>query len=280
MYCYYAHGLIVESEFALPGALPLQGDHPGPAALTLHNAEAAAPDRARHLGPYSYTEDCIHFAAGDVAQIACHNDGRIAVQPAEGCDETALSALLIATALPIQFWWRGDLVLQAAGVILPGQVTVTAIAGPGGAGKSTLVAQCLAAGAELVGDDTLRLWRSPRGWVVAGLSGGYFHRAPDGSRQFTELPQQRPVPARPLGRMLALALPRGDRPQVSTLTGSEALTALLDSRHRPELPQLLGRAEAQLPSLAGLSASLPITRWQRAEGEIALQPAEQAILFG
>jgi len=280
MHRYFAHGLIVDSEIVLPGALPLPGRPAGTAPITIRTGPADAPEKARHLGPYSYTADCIHIAEPDVAQVLCRTGGEITVHPAAGSDEMTIGSHLIATALPAQLWWRGDVVLHAAGVVLPGHVTVTAVAGPSGAGKSEVAAQCLASGAELVGDDTLRLWRGPRGWRVAGLPGGYFHRSPDGTRQFIELRGQQPAPARPLGRILALALPRGAAPCLSPLTGTEALSTLLANRHRPRLPELMGLEAKQRSTLTALSAYLPVTRWDRAEGQTELHPEERSMLFG
>lgn len=212
--------------------------------------------------------------------MLCRTGGEITVHPAAGSDEMTIGGHLIATALPVQLWWRGDVVLHAAGLILPGHVTVTAVVGPSGAGKSAVVAQCLASGAEMVGDDALRLWRGPRGWRVAGLSGGYFHRTPDGTRQFIEMRDQQPTPARPLGRFLALALPRGAAPRLSPLAGTEALSAVLANRHQPQLPELMGLEAEQLSILTALSAYLPVTRWDRAEGQTELHPEERSMLFG
>jgi hypothetical protein len=72
--------------------------------------------------------------------------------------------LLLHQVLPLVVGRRGRLVLHAGAVAFGSRCA--AFLGPTGAGKSTLVAACVAAGASLISDDCLVLTRDDASWVA------------------------------------------------------------------------------------------------------------------
>jgi hypothetical protein len=72
--------------------------------------------------------------------------------------------LLLHQVLPLVVGRRGRLVLHAGAVAFGSRCA--AFLGPTGAGKSTLVAACVAAGASLISDDCLVLTRDGASWVA------------------------------------------------------------------------------------------------------------------
>ena len=72
--------------------------------------------------------------------------------------------LLLNQILPLALSRRGRLVLHAGAVSIRGEVF--AFIGPTGSGKSTLVAACANAGAELVADDSVVITRSDNRWTA------------------------------------------------------------------------------------------------------------------
>lgn len=71
--------------------------------------------------------------------------------------------LLLNQVLPLMLSRSGRVVLHAGAVAIDGRAVV--FAGPTGSGKSTLVAACAQAGAEVLCDDSLVVYRSADGWM-------------------------------------------------------------------------------------------------------------------
>lgn len=179
---------------------------------------------------------------------------RIAIEPGEPFDQDDLGALLVANALPAILWQRGCFVLHAAGLRLPGGKTV-AIAGPRGSGKSRLLADLVQAGAAPIGDDSLSLRTSEAQVTAAGLPGGWYERAPGAAeRTFRTAPAASSGGATALDLLVFLDGPAMALAPVPTLS---ALELLLRHRHRPQVPQLLGRESDGLRQAALIASRLP-----------------------
>jgi energy-coupling factor transporter ATP-binding protein EcfA2 len=87
----------------------------------------------------------------------------IAVAP--GVPDFTARHLLLNQVLPLVLSHRGRMVLHAGAVVIDGRVT--AFVGTTGSGKSTLVAACAAAGADVMTDDSLVVQpdsSTPTGW--------------------------------------------------------------------------------------------------------------------
>ncbi len=86
----------------------------------------------------------------------------IIVAPGADVPAQTVFHLLLNQVLPLVLSRRGRLVLHAGAVAINGEIV--AFVGPTGSGKSTLVAACARAGAEVVCDDSLVVHRGPTGW--------------------------------------------------------------------------------------------------------------------
>jgi hypothetical protein len=241
--------------------------------------DTALADPTRELGPYRLAGDRLLFEMPGVARYRCEAGERITVEHVAGASESAVAGYLIATALPALLWMRGDIVLHVAAVLLPGMSGAIAFGGATGSGKSSILAQLVAAGAGVIADDSLCLRFDRDGPVVSGLPGGYF-LADDVARGFrTVPPEQRLTSARLAGIVMLGARRSSGRAAFHFLAGASAFEALLASRHRARVPALLGRDKALLPVLADLSGTVPIHRWDRLEHHLAVDPHELAALL-
>lgn len=242
------------------------------------DATLAGPARA--LGPYRLAGNRLLFEMPGVARYRCEAGERITVERAAGASESAVAGYLIATALPALLWMRGDIVLHMAAALLPGMSGAIAFGGATGSGKSSILAQLVAAGASMVADDTMCVRFDGEGPVVSGLPGGYFLAGEDADRMFRTVPPELAVSATRLAGIVVLGPRRSAGPAAfHALTGASAFEALLAGRHRPRIPTLLGRDKALLPVLARLSGKLPIHRWDRFEGQPGADIADLARLL-
>lgn len=268
-------GRIIESELALPGAVP--ADELGDPAELRIRLLPAEPAPAAPEPLYRLEHGRLIFSVADVATYHCRADG-IDVAPRRGADPRDVTALLIATALPAVLWCRGEFVLHAAGVLFPGHDGVLAIAGPSGIGKSTLTAALIARGATLVADDTICVGAAPDGPVASGLAGGYHLAAADGERRILHpVAPSRSSRSATLGAVIVLSRSEGP-PELTRLEPVEGVTQLLDNQHRPRIPALIGRRAEVLRFCAYLSRAVPVYSWRRARGGIELGAGEWDLL--
>lgn len=250
-------GLVIDSAIALPGAMEGIG---GPAAVTIERGAAAPWEAVTADAPYRVAStDCFDFTVPELARYTCIGRDRIIVDAAPGADAAHVAELLIATALPALCWARGGVVLHAAAAIFPGSHAAVAVAGPSGAGKSTWLAAAVGAGAKVIADDALHLEIEAGRIIASGLPGGWFERfGPlEHERVFHPVPPDRQCASAPLA---AVTLPGPGSAQ--RLTGTEAVAALLQSRHRPRVPRLLGREAEVLGDFGRIAQSVAVWRGQ------------------
>lgn len=203
-------------------------------------------------GPYRVGPCGFEFAMPGVARYACVGD-RVLIAPEPGASEADIATMLVATVLPALLWASGEIVLHAAAFVDPRHARAIAVAGPSGTGKSTLLAQAVAAGARVIADDSVCL----RASVASGLPGGWYDPLVAGKaeRRFNPVPAAVQLAEHPLAHILILT-PGLDVPRV--LRGADAVKALLDNRHRPRIARLMGHEPALLSKLAAICASIPI----------------------
>lgn len=262
-----AHGLRIESQLAVPGALADPGDAPADVLIRRN-----PPCVLAEAPVYRRTATGLIFTCPGVARYAIAPD-EIAVTPDRAAAEDAVSDMLIATALPALLWLRGLYVLHAAAAILPGADAAIAIAGMSGSGKSTILAQLAAAGAVQVADDTIAV--DPATAWGAGLAGGWFAVQPDGPRRF--MPAEHSATGARIAALFILT-DRGDTEEFVPVTGVARVAALLAQRHRPRVPAVLGQAGAAVRNVTLLARAFPIYSWRRRAGAPGITPAEWAML--
>jgi hypothetical protein len=275
---YLAYQLVIRSSMPIPGAISLDGARSRIAPdvdIDVLEGSVAADDLALEAGPYRYIANKLIFEAPNVARYLC-TESRITIEPANGVDDALVAGHLVATALPASLWMRGDILLHAAAVMLPFADNALAIAGVSGSGKSTVLGELVCTGARVLADDSVCIRMTAAGFIVSGLAAGYFLGR--GPRIFHGLPPDRQAAAAPLAGLVILEVPRSDSvARFRQLDGALALEALLNNRHRPRVPALLGATSA-LGTLATISRRLPVRAWQRREGAIALDPVELEFL--
>lgn len=258
----FGFGLRMTSDLPVPGALPGDSGDTGRAiTVALRALDAPSPEMgfSRDGEAIAYRHHCGLFR--------CEKE-RIDVDPDEQAELPDLGELLVANALPALLWLQGAFMLHAACVRLPGGPAV-AIAGPSGAGKSRLAASQVAAGAELIGDDSLALFATDQGILAKGLPGGWFARSPDG----TERLFMHTVTGAARGECLLdlLVVLGGESGETTRLSPIAAIEQLLHHRHRPQVPLLLGRQAEVLAQAATIARRLPIAQIA-AQGLIEADP--------
>jgi hypothetical protein len=246
-----AFGLKVISDFLLPGSGPIAAAH---ADLTIRKGPAELAADAEVSPPYRRSGACLELAIGSVGRFLLAEKGVLEVQADQDVDPQLLGAFLVASGLPMLLWQRGGLVLHATGVLLNGQAI--AIAGRSGAGKTSLARLLIAQGARLIGDDSL--WLPPGSIKASGLNGGQFLRTTvDSEPAFHPLaPEQQAGPA-PLRAIFVLSPEEPER-GLSRLAPVAAVSSLLNSLHRPKVPNLLGQRAQLLAECTRIAATVPV----------------------
>lgn len=228
---------------------------------------------------YCLDKDALLFSPAGVGQYRCHTD-RIEVTPEPGFDPARLSDLLISTAIPAVQWMRGHFVLHATALVFTGRNNAIAICGISGSGKSTVAAQLIARGANLLADDSLRLSCDASIWHAAGLPGGYFLSTRGGTeRRFVTVDAKRSATEAGIDAIFVLGS-RAAHPSFRRLDGPQAVMQLLAMQHRPAFPALLGLRSGMVHLAAQVAGALPVYAWQRGSAGPELDSAEWAMLQG
>ncbi|MFM7378970.1 MAG: hypothetical protein ACKO1O_12725 [Erythrobacter sp.] len=258
---YAGYGLSIESDFAIPGAVavPLEG---GPPDITVTAGAAQIGPVDAASGPYRLSGASLLLEVPGVARYLARSASALEIAPDPTAAEQDVSALLVATGLPMLLWMRGGAVLHAAGVMMPGAGSAIAIAGASGSGKSRLARACLARGASLLGDDSLLLAGDCDGIVASGLPASLFGPvAGGGARDIHPVPSSQQAGPAPLGAVVVLcAVPAEAPPNLERMSAVEALELLLQHAHRPRIPEILGRRPAMLAALAQCCRHTPVYR--------------------
>jgi hypothetical protein len=258
----FGFGLRLACDLPVPGALP--GDKDDDRAV-VRIALRPLGENTAELG-FSRQDDAIVYRH-PCGLFRCEGNS-IDIDPGEQGGLQDIGELLVANALPALLWQQGAFMLHAACVRLPGG-PVVAIAGHSGAGKSRMAARLVAAGAELIGDDSLALTTTDQGILAKGLAGGWFARSPDGAER--EFQPAATGQARGESVLDLLVILGGDNGEAAGLSPIVAIEQLLHHRHRPQVPLLLGRQAEVLSQAAKIARQLPITQIA-AQGLIEADP--------
>ena len=257
-----AFGLNIDTGFDLPGAIAVDPAVAEGITVDVVIAEGAAElaDATAVRAPYALARDRLLFTADGVARYLCSGGNHIAIAPHQPLDVEHISALLIATALPALLWMRGNYVLHAAAFVPRGADGAIAISAPSGGGKSTLLAEALSRGAQMIADDSLSLDATGPSLNGSGLAGGYC--LPDGSitRHFVAVDTAHGRSSAPLETLVILDRSGNGPPHVERLSTVTAIEALLAARHRPRVPALIADPRAHLAQTGLLAQRLAIYR--------------------
>jgi len=253
------YGLNIATEIPIPGAMRATDGEP--AEIHIDYGAPASWTEQLAWGPYRVADaDLFDFTAPGVATFSCRDRRRITITPNERADEAAIAAMLIATALPALLWARGEIVVHAAALAMPGAHSAMLFAGPSGSGKTTRLLRGIDAGGRAIADDSVRLRLVDDVVVGSGLPGGAFVRGGgdghgDPTRTFRAFPSDRQLREYPVEFTYLIGSQETHSASGPRLSG---LTALLRHRHRWRIAQLLRAEPELLLSLARIAAAMKI----------------------
>lgn len=169
---YRIHGLIVDSEVALPASPAEDACSPSVTVAfakdllgsNLDQAEiCAGRDEPQRFRIWRTRDGFIVETAAAIAHIDPELS-RLRVAPSSGCPQSALGQFILGPGLSAVVVLGGGLVLHASAACSPTGALV--VAGPSGAGKSTLCALLCRAGFEMLADDAVRVEATSSSWVA------------------------------------------------------------------------------------------------------------------
>lgn len=220
------------------------------------------------------------LATAGAVRCLCEAGQRIVVDAPVDTPDADVERVITALALPGILWMRGDLVLHASAMILPGRHDAIIVLGKSGDGKSTIAHLLLERGARILSDDNVRLFRRNGEMWVSGMAGLLSPRIAserrDADRTMVHVPAERQAASARLGAVYLLS--RGSSEQVDRLPPADALGALLANRYQPRAQHVLGRTQSLLPVWVDLAARTATYRWTRPQGRVALGEREWAAL--
>jgi hypothetical protein len=164
---YRVHGLLLSSEVELPELAALRVAAESQPDVRVRRGKLERPE-----GLPSWPFSCMALADGaaflevpDIAQYLVKNGREVVVASDANADFGLVRAYLLGWVMALICHQRDSLALHASAVAFGNQVV--AFAGDAGAGKSTMAAHCVQAGARLVADDLLRVSLTREGPVRA-----------------------------------------------------------------------------------------------------------------
>ena len=284
-----AFGLDWRSDIALPGFDPGPAP-PGAAEISVHRLDAL-PGRpgARPINRGFVHDDGIRFGWDDEVVFDMTGGERIGYLPGPGWTGV-MPATFYSTVAALTAAWRGLLPLHACAVELDGRALL--IAGAGGAGKSTLTAGLIAAGAGLVADD-LVVVRAEQGRVAGRnvvLSGRPTIRLHPETAAALDTLDAWPVPEDPRGKWLAAPRARstaaeldlaavlilGDGIDEGPAPAQGAMLRLFPHLFRRQWIDALPMRQAVLRDLLRVSVRVPVLGFPAQDGVTAADRARRA----
>ena len=154
---YRAHGLVLASEIELPELAPLGIAFDTAPDVRIRVGEVARldGDRPPGLDVVARPDGAAFVEVPGVARYLAKDGRNIIVAPDGEAHSGSVRTFLLGIAMTLICHQRNFLTLHASAVAFGDRVV--AFAGDSGAGKSTMAAHCVEAGASLVADDLLRV---------------------------------------------------------------------------------------------------------------------------
>lgn len=250
------YGLNIQTEVAIPGAMAASPDVP--ADIEVDWGPSPSWTGTKAWGPYCVRDvDLFDFTMPDVVRYTITDRRRIIISPYKGADEALIGAMLVATALPVLLWARGDIVLHASAASPTVDGPGWLILGDSGTGKSSRLSQALSEGAYAIADDSVRLRLEGDRVLASGLPGGVFGGAggTNAPRSFVPTSASQQLRECPVALAHLIGPDRGS----GDIVGPDALAVLLRHRHRPRILRLLGMEAGVINPMARIAKRLRLT---------------------
>ena len=276
---YRGYDLGIRSEIPLSRAMPVASDANLLIDLEITRGPATVTGATVTRGFFTRASEGL-LAKGGSVHCLCEAGNRIVVDAPSDTGDAEVERVINALALPGIMWMRGDLVLHASAVILPGRDDAIVVLGKSGDGKSTTAHMLMERGARILADDNVRLFRRDGEMWVSGMAGLLSPRVagerPGADRAMVRVPAERQAASARLGAVYLLA--RGSSEHLDRLPAADAVGALLANRYQPRAQHVLGRTKSLLPVWVDIAARTATYRWTRPQGRIALDERELAAL--
>jgi len=280
---YRVYGLTVRSDIELtgwPAAAPASGPR-----VRIRRVAVSAPEPPPEAYKAAGRVEAgrVTFAIRGVARYDIEGGDEVRVDPEPGARAEDVLLYLTGSVMGAVLHQRGIFALHAAAVEIGG--VAAAIAGPSGTGKSTLATRLVRRGGRLVTDDiavveplsegevgvwpgAARVRLDPTGLEALGQPEAGLGQA-GGNRDKYHLPvgvawaaDARPVPLR---RLYIVEDGTGD-PRIETLTGMEAVRAVVDETYFLNLVPQLGVEARNFRSAAAVARAVRVCRLVRPRG--------------
>jgi hypothetical protein len=294
-YRYERAGLLIESEWSLPGLTVTRADSAPLGRLSIRSGEVprALPSGVQ-IDPITQAAPASLLLTHPSAGRFLVRDGReIVVDPAIA-DLGDLRPFILSSGFAAICIQRGLVLLHASAVAL-GDGAV-AFAGPSGVGKSTLLGAFVAAGYDAIADDlsliepgadrSARIWPAPgylRLWPDSVRALGFNGRSAGPELSWSNklqlsLQTLAADGPRPLSAICLLTEGEADIPSVEPMETSAAIAGLAQQFFRPHYIHPLGKLAILLPQLGKIAAGVRIFRVYRPANYDGVQPLMEAVM--
>lgn len=292
-----AFGLAVRSELALPELPALAAETAADVEVGFGDAGPADPGLRWIGGVFQAKGDDCLYRVDDVGRFRIRRGRQILIEPGAAADAASLRLHLLGGAFAALMHQRGLLPLHASTVRIGERVV--ALAGVGGAGKSSLAAALLGAGHRLLGDDICAVASGADGrpitWngiprlklradAAARTQDPALERTPDiAGKRHLIAPADDRRGATALNAVYVLQRTPGPCDlRLQPLAGDAALRAILSNIYRPSLGRAVDGGRAQFQIAGQLAAGARVSRlrfWPDAErlGELVAAVEADAV---
>ncbi|MDT8759751.1 hypothetical protein MZO42_13695 [Sphingomonas psychrotolerans] len=274
-YRYRLFGLRLRSTIALPELASCVGDDPADVEIALGTAQ-----HFPHGDPEALvaTADGVVLAVANVARFRICKGQTILVEPTPTASERNVRLFLLGSAMGILLHQRRILPLHANAVDLDGGAV--AFMGMSGAGKSTLAAAFHDRGRSILSDDVcaviadgngfiaqpgiprLRLWRDAV--ERSGRNLDDCERAFDALDKYTVgIGCDSRSAALPLRAIYLLSRHNDRAPEISPLSGLDAVEALVENTYRGRYVACFGDPQAHFATCLAISRTVPVFKLSR-----------------
>lgn len=155
MFSYFAYGLTIHSEIAIPEFVETDSDHDPQVTIHLEHERALSdhlPEQViNEAGYFKLTRTDSIFYIRNVGLFFINAGAKVFILPAPDVSESLLRSYLVGTVMGILLYQQGLLVLHASAVDIRGDAV--AFLGVSGEGKSSAAAAFQAANYDVMTDD-------------------------------------------------------------------------------------------------------------------------------